>query len=518
MIDRPCVWRLAFLPLVAAAAGATWAQASPKSPPPGGAPRLVTLTAAQPQPDDPAATGDSDSDPIPDTPAGRQLKWVVDYLNTGQDLDPAALGGRMSERFKETTSPTELISLLKTMRETTLGGRKVGIERIMDDGEHAVGGILRTDRNRVSVFIVVHDETGELTELRFGPAGYVLDDAGDWDGLDNAMRDLPGLVNFGAFEIVTDDAASARQPELSPKPTRLHAIHQFGEEHRLAIGSTAKLFILGALAEQAAAGKFAWDDKLPIRDELKSLPSGTMQALPAGEEHPIREFAERMMAISDNTAADHLAQRVGRDAIDAYFKQFSDSPALTLPFLRTMEAFKLKLGTPDLAEEYVDLDEDAQKRFLTEDGGRLAGVKVERASLREWSDPVLIGAVEWFATAEECAKVMQDLRRLEQHALNAPLGELMRKNPGLRLDRERWPSIAYKGGSEPGVLNMTWLLGRDDGRWYVLSVGWNDPERALEEAKFIALAKKGIALLDQHASQKAVEASKSDVEKPEDPK
>ena len=32
------------------------------------------------------------------------------------------------------------------------------------------------------------------------------------------------------------------------------------------------------------------------------------------------------------------------------------------------------------------------------------------------------------------------------------------------LDRATWPTVWFKGGSEPGVLSMTWLLQRKGAR------------------------------------------------------
>ncbi len=31
-------------------------------------------------------------------------------------------------------------------------------------------------------------------------------------------------------------------------------------------------------------------------------------------------------------------------------------------------------------------------------------------------------------------------------------------NPGMPVDKARWPYVGFKGGSEPGVLQLTWLL------------------------------------------------------------
>ncbi len=447
-------------------------------------------------PGDPEVHGEPDGVTPPETPAGRQLRSIMDMLNGGR-IDRQDLESRMGDQMKKDLAPADLESMLRNVREMTLSRRRAIIERLTDDGEHATGGIIRTDRNRISVFLVVDEKSGRLIWLRFGPADQIFN-GGDWSGLDQGLRSLPGQVAFGAYEIVPDDRAIARDPDLAPRPLRIHPIHQFGEQQRLAIGTTASVFILGALAERVASERIAWSDELQIRDDWKSLPSGTMQNVPHGEVHSFEEFALRMMRDNDNTASDHLAHGLGRIALEDYFRKFSGDPARTIPFLTTAEAFKLKLGTPDRSHEYIELDDDAQRRFLHEDGGQLSEVRVATASLRAWSDPVLIDTVQWFATPEECASVMLDLRRLEQHPRNEPMRELMRRNPGLKLDRSIWKQIAYKGGAEPGVLNMTWLLQREDDRWYILTIGWNNPERPLEERPFIALARRGINLLEKH--------------------
>ena len=56
--------------------------------------------------------------------------------------------------------------------------------------------------------------------------------------------------------------------------------------------------------------------------------------------------------------------------------------------------------------------------------------------------------------------------------------------------------IYYKGGSEPGVLNFTWLL-RSAYGWEVLTMSWNNAEAVLDEARFQRLAQRLLALPPQ---------------------
>ena len=88
--------------------------------------------------------------------------------------------------------------------------------------------------------------------------------------------------------------------------------------------------------------------------------------------------------------------------------------------------------------------------------------------------------------------------RSEQPAL-APLRAILSINPGIALDHTLWPYVAFKGGSEPGVLSMTWYLERSTGARFVVSIIVNDPRRPVDEAAAISVAQAVIALLAQRA-------------------
>ena len=48
-------------------------------------------------------------------------------------------------------------------------------------------------------------------------------------------------------------------------------------------------------------------------------------------------------------------------------------------------------------------------------------------------------------------------------------------------DAGRWRYLGYKGGSEPGVIAMSFLAQRQDGDWYALSASWNNPAARVDE-------------------------------------
>lgn len=124
---------------------------------------------------------------------------------------------------------------------------------------------------------------------------------------------------------------------------------------RLAIGSAFKLWVLLALdSKLRSASEHAWASSLMIRDELKSLPPGTLQNVPAGTPLSLREFAQKMISISDNTGTDHLIDFVGRTAVEsAQTDAAHGEPSINVPWFYTRELFALKgWATPAQLAEF----------------------------------------------------------------------------------------------------------------------------------------------------------------------
>src|SRR3546814_3183673 len=74
---------------------------------------------------------------------------------------------------------------------------------------------------------------------------------------------------------------------------------------------------------------------------------------------------------------------------------------------------------------------------------------------------------------------------LRRHTETGPAAEARRilgLNPGIPADAaSHWAYVGYKGGSEPGVLDMTLLLHAKSGGWYALSGTWNRSEEHTSE-------------------------------------
>jgi hypothetical protein len=378
---------------------------------------------------------------------------------------------------------------IAALRWTTFGGKRPVLLRVDAESDDDLVAIVRhADTGEAQRIILRTDGEGLVSGLLFQPA--IEHDARrltSWEELDGELASLAGHAAFVAMEL--DDGPGEGEPGL-------RFVHAYNAADRLAIGSTFKLWVLGALAEKVRAGEASWDEALEIREALRSTGSAGMQNEPAGAEFSVRRHAELMISISDNTATDHLIAYVGREHVEAYMSRLHAEPSLNLPFLTTGEIFRLKLN-PDrsVLERYIEADEAARRAMLASREGPMA-FRPGLLQLSFWSRPIAIGTVEWFASPVELCRVMVDLRRLERIEGLGPVGEVLRMNPGIPFG-DRWKSVAFKGGSEPGVVNLTWLLERSDGRWFVLSFGWNDPQALVDTMHAVKLSGRAADLLSR---------------------
>ena len=446
--------------------------------PPALAALTLTLGPARAQP--PA------EQPAP-TPARAQMAWVVENMTAPPAEAAAALHERLTDEFRQAV-PVDLLTAQFAQSAPLLGNGPIVIERY-DAGEtdRRCAALVRSaDTNTPLRVGLATDESGErIAMLRSAPVA----EPGklglrSWDDIDAFLADLHGNATIAAFEITPGDDGPA-----------LTAIHALEPDTRLAIGSAFKLYVLGALAEMIDRGDAAWDQPLEIRQDLKSLPSGTMQNEPAGATHPVAHYADLMISISDNTAADHIAHLVARERIEAYMARLQDDPGPSFPFLTTLEMFRIKLsGDPALASRYADADEDARRAMLAPDGP-VAEATPSKLLASMWAAPQHVDRIEWFATGPELCRVMADLHRLEQRDGMAPLARALRINPGVGFMRDTWPDVAFKGGSEPGVLNLTWMAERADGRRFALALTWNDTEKPVDLLTLLDVAAEAFGLL-----------------------
>jgi beta-lactamase class A len=300
------------------------------------------------------------------------------------------------------------------------------------------------------------------------------------DAIVAELKSVPGSVAFCLMR-------------LDPSPRTVWALNP---DQPLAVGSSFKLIVLAALAEEIARGRRTWHEVVPVRKDWASLPAGLVQDWPDGAPITLHTLATLMTSRSDNTAADHLIRLLGRERVEAVQQLLGvKAPDRNRPLLCTADMFKIKLVLPpERQREYVAAD-SGQRRRLLESQVRDASL----AQKRIISDPQLIEEVEWFFSAADLCRVMDWFRRLPR---TGPQGDelgptaraILAVNQGLSLDQAYWSYIGYKGGAEPGVRNYTLLLQNKEQAWFAFSLTCNDPKSEVDQTKLITLAQRLLRL------------------------
>jgi len=269
----------------------------------------------------------------------------------------------------------------------------------------------------------------------------------------------------------------------------------------LGIGSAFKLYVLAELVRAVNAGEQQWSDVVSLDSDVISGPSGILQDWPSGTPMTLQALATLMISVSDNTATDHLIVSLGRENVEAILAPTGHhQPDLNAPFLTTLELFILKAGPDeDLAERYIAGDEQARRDMLAGEVAALGRSDVQTELLV--AAPRHIDTLEWFASAADLARALIWLRdhSTPDHA-GAAAREILAVNPGLNPG-DGWDYWGYKGGSEAGVLNLSFLLQRSDGAWFTVVGTWNDPDSALDDTPFMGLMQATLRLLAETAEQ-----------------
>ncbi|MGA7720890.1 MAG: serine hydrolase [Ignavibacteriaceae bacterium] len=301
--------------------------------------------------------------------------------------------------------------------------------------------------------------------------------SGSFDDIIKELKSLPGETSLLVEKISGD----------KPEP-----IASYNPDRELAIGSSFKLYILSELLRTINNGTRSLTDIVKLQPAAISLPSGFLQNWPIGSPFTIYTLAGLMISQSDNTAADQLLYYSGRQNVEKMLAVTGHSnPSLDIPFLSTFDMFRLK-GQPGLeaAHEFLSKTGEERREILSN-----VVPQISRDSLVIGGQPVYVDSIEWFASANDLCAVMNWIRLNSIKAPGSEFRNILSINPGLSISKKSWQYVGYKGGSEAGVLNMTYLLQSVNGDWYALSAGWNNTKAPLEEVKFFRVVGKAIQLI-----------------------
>lgn len=380
---------------------------------------------------------------IPATRAGEAAIWVLEALAREEGPDAAEASERFGEEFLAEI-PAEQVAMVFDQLRAYGPFRVDGHDGLEDAAEIT---LLGTDSEDRFLLYVTTDPGGQIIGLFLQPAPQVP----ELESLD----DLPGLIESAAEEtsvLVAEVEAGVCEPLVAGSADELRPI-----------GSIFKVYVLEAVRQQIDAGELEWDTVLVLTDDLRSLPSGTLQEEPAGTEVTVREAAEAMIAISDNTATDLLIDVVGREQVEQAVVALGHGEPETLqPFLTTREMFQLAFTDGELRQSWQDASDAAQRREILDGlpGGEIV-LDEQLATQAAW--PI---GLDWFATAEDLCEAFAGIHDPEAPEAQAVI-EIMALNPGIQ-SVEAWEHVGFKGGSSVGEIAGTWYLESADGDSYVV--------------------------------------------------
>ncbi|BDI61110.1 serine hydrolase [Qipengyuania nanhaisediminis] len=257
---------------------------------------------------------------------------------------------------------------------------------------------------------------------------------------------------------------------------------------QMPLGSTFKLYVLAALADEIASGTRDWDDVVTLGD-TRSFPSGMMQDWPKDAPVTLHTLAAMMVSVSDNTATDALIAELGRDAVfEALVASGHSEPTRNAPFLTTREMFLLKGGPQERLAAYQSGDHDRREAILAQiETVPLDAAEIE-AAFRQGPRAL---DIEWFASTADVVSLFRNfLDTGNEEAL-----AIMAINPSITDNaRHGWRYVGYKGGSEPGVLHLAWLLEDEAGQRHALVLGWKNEDANLEQSALEVIAQRILSL------------------------
>jgi hypothetical protein len=410
-----------------------------------------------PKPAGPTPSGSAAG--FPDTAAGRQAHWLLGAA-AHPPIPAAAIKAHFDATFLTQVPASRLNSVFAVVRSLRLDSITKSTPDTLAFVVTANGG------SRLAVNMAT-DAGGLISGLLLRPASTSTPTVPtSWSGVDRMIRSVAPQVRFLVAAVNGNTCRPA---------------HAIGATTPAPLGSAFKLYVLDALARAVAAGKVSWNQPLAVTSQVKSLPSGILQDDPDGTRVSVRQVAAGMISISDNTAANMLIALLGRPAVEAATRETGMAdPALDVPFLTTRELFVLKLDDwPKLAQRYLALGPAGRQAMLS---GTVDRVPLSSLSATPWTGPRDIGSLEWFASPTDICHVFASLATLARQPKLAPLAGILGRNAGdMSLDPSRWRRVWFKGGSEPGVLTLSYLATTRTGQAYVASVLAENPSAPLAQ-------------------------------------
>ncbi|GAB4028950.1 MAG: hypothetical protein Fur0012_02440 [Elusimicrobiota bacterium] len=413
------------------------------------------------------AASASDEGMSENSTAIRKLVVAAWKISSRISPDPQKLNYVFDRSFFNYISQDKMTAIFKELYNQN--GSVVEVSSVSYKGGLTANFFLYTDKGYViPASVTVEDKKWKVTGLFFQPS----------------FRKTSSLSDTtSAFEKMPYSLSALLVKKMSGLEDNIYARN---ETKPAAIGSAFKLYVLAWLVEN----EVSWDKILRMSASVRSLPSGRLQNMPDKTPFTVFSLAQAMISESDNTAADMLIDFIGREKIEQSLPNFFNSwQKLNTPFLKTSEMFKLK-ADPQLLSRYALSDVKGRRKILRE----LEKKSLPSPDFLDPGKPIAISSVEWFASMEDICRLMDYFRKKNNPQVNA----ILSLNGGLDVKTPGFKFAAYKGGSEPGVLSMNWLLQSKSGTWYCVAGAVNDEKIPVNQKDYFQLMQ---ATLNQVGSE-----------------
>ncbi len=435
---------------------------------------------------------DPESPVIPDTPAGKQLAWILKSINARSAPDAA---GRFNSRFLEQFSIAEVQDLLSSLRDRSFKGEQVVmLQHEAEPRRDAISCVIGNEdvERYLSLVLSVNEETGLISVMTFTASFSARQtNDGGWNDLAGDMGKLSNGVWFGAYEALFD------KPGTPEADVRIRSIYEFGNRKALHLGSASRIYLLDAVASRLASKSLVASSPVGATTLSSIIPS---------------------VAKGQPAACDELLNHLTRDEVERVVGSLQENPAPSIPYLSMIEVAALKAPrNKELLAQYAAGDVITRRDLVD---STLAKEIVKPDVPSRWSLPTEFQRVGWFATNKEAAYAVARLALFERdpNVIASWLSELWRQRqdepvplplpieqlgkpapqPRLALDFKPtlWRNHLLISGSEPGVMSMLLLLTSTDGRSFVMVLAWNNIEGPLDEPRLYEMAQKGLTILE----------------------
>ncbi|MBY4129473.1 serine hydrolase [Rhodococcus fascians] len=374
------------------------------------------------------------------TPLGALNDRILQWINGENAPDPTEVESYVGPELAQAVAP--------------LGGLATPLEQLRAGAPNVATGFRA-------------GPTGGVLSFTTGGIPATISTSLGTDGKLNGFLAAPETPEISSFDDL-DSALSKVAPRYSYSASRLNggdceAVYSTNADAVLPLGSVFKLYVLGALTDEIDAGTVRWDEQLTVRDATKSAPSGELQNVPDGTAVSVREAAEKMISLSDNTATDLLMERLGRDRIERQLGVMGHhDPTVMTPMMDTRQFFVIGFGDPNMRAEWSGADPDGRADLLERADARPLEIDFENFL----DNPASADGVEWFANAQDVCAAMAYLA-------SSPSAEENRRilaiTPGIQLDTALWPYSGFKGGNAPGDLAGAFLATDASGQDWIVT-------------------------------------------------